>query len=189
MSATFRSHRRVALAILACVLLALLPTRGAAQEPVTSFDQLNTRLKVGDTVWVTDAHGREVKGTIRGISSDTLMLDSDGAQTIPAADVRSIGVWERDSLTNGMLIGLAVGAVGGGVVDTLIYGWEGAGYFMRAALLGAGVGAALGAVIDYSFHGTKRDVYRVPGSQGAARLSFAPVITSRAKGVVVAFAF
>ena len=27
--------------------------------------QLNTRLKLGDTVWVTDAQGREIKGKIR----------------------------------------------------------------------------------------------------------------------------
>ena len=34
----------------------------AAQEPVRDFTQLNTRLVPGDTVWVTDAQGREVKG-------------------------------------------------------------------------------------------------------------------------------
>jgi hypothetical protein len=29
----------------------------AAQAPVTSFTRLNSRLKAGDTVWVTDAPG------------------------------------------------------------------------------------------------------------------------------------
>ena len=47
---------------LATLLIILLPALAAAQDPVKSFDQLNTRLKIGDTIYVTDAQGREVKG-------------------------------------------------------------------------------------------------------------------------------
>jgi len=47
---------------LTAVLIVLLPAASAAQEPVKSIDQRNTRIKVGDTVWVTDAKGREIKG-------------------------------------------------------------------------------------------------------------------------------
>ena len=75
MDATSRSNRRIVLAISACCLLGVLPTLSAAQEPVRAFDQLNTRLKVGDTVYVTDVQGREVKGKIRELSGSALSLD------------------------------------------------------------------------------------------------------------------
>ena len=53
------------LAVVAAIALFASPAIAAAQEPVTSFDQLDTRLKPGDTVWVTDAQGREIKGKYR----------------------------------------------------------------------------------------------------------------------------
>ena len=54
----------VSLAFVAAILTVAPGT--SAQEPVRDFSQLNTRLKPGDTVWVTDAQGREIKGKIRG---------------------------------------------------------------------------------------------------------------------------
>lgn len=47
---------------LAAVLIGLRPALAVAQEPVKAFDQLSTRLVVGDTIFVTDAQGREIKG-------------------------------------------------------------------------------------------------------------------------------
>ena len=50
-------------AVIIVVAVALcVPAFAAAQEVVKSFSQLNTRVSVGDTVWVTDAQGREIKG-------------------------------------------------------------------------------------------------------------------------------
>ena len=54
----------------------------AAQEPVTSFDLLHTRLEVGDTVWVTDAQGRE-------IGEDPQSLAHIAARSTPAARRRT----------------------------------------------------------------------------------------------------
>ena len=62
MAASAAARQFVTYPTLAAVLIVLVPALSAAQEPVKSFDQLNTRLKVGDTVWVTDAEGRESKG-------------------------------------------------------------------------------------------------------------------------------
>ena len=39
-----------------------MSTCSAGQEPVTSFDQLNTRLRIGDSVRVIDTQRREFKG-------------------------------------------------------------------------------------------------------------------------------
>ena len=85
----------------AVLLIVLLPVASAAQEPVKSFDQLNTRLKPGDTIWVTDAQGREIKGRITSLAPDTLGLDGRGATTLPADQVRVVENRRHDSLKNG----------------------------------------------------------------------------------------
>ena len=100
-----------AVAIVAALLAA--PVQAAGQEPVKSFDQLNARLKVGDTVWVTNAQGREIKGEIQSLAPDALTLEVDGARTFTAHDVRVIHERKRDSLKNGALIG---GSIFGGLV-------------------------------------------------------------------------
>jgi hypothetical protein len=50
--------------------------------------------------------------------------------------------------------------------------------------IGVGVGILVGSFITRS-----HDVYRAPGAPGSARLSIAPVITPRTKGVAVAISF
>ena len=94
--------------ILASALMAI-PGIAAAQEPVRSFDQLDVRLKPGDTVWVTDAQGREVKGKIQTLAPDAMVLKGDGPRTFAASDVSLIRERDDDALRNGTLIGLGVG--------------------------------------------------------------------------------
>ena len=53
----------------------------------------------------------------------------------------------------------------------------------------AGAGAGIGALVDALIPGPKRLVYRAPGGSGSARLSLAPVITPRTKGVAVSVSF
>ena len=183
--------RKQAAVVLATVLVAV-SVRAAAQEPVKSFDQLNTRLKVGDTVYVTDAQGREIKGKIHSLSPDALTLGTDGSRTFAARDVSAIRERQRDSLKNGALIGLGVG--GGLALVACLSFAEGSGDSgWCAAVLGVygAVGAGIGVGIDALIPGQKRVAYRAPGATGSAqtRLSVAPVITPRAKGVAVAFSF
>ena len=179
-----------AVAVLAAMLGA--PAPAAAQEPVKSFDQLNTRLKVGDKVWVTDAQGRELQGKIHSLSSDALTLGTDGARTFAARDVSAIRERPPDSLKNGALIGFGVG--GGlalGACLSYAEGSDDGGWC--AALVGiyGALGAGLGVGIDALIPGKKRVAYRAPGAAGAAqaRLSVAPVIMPRHRGVAVSFSF
>jgi hypothetical protein len=187
-----KSFDHVTYAPLAALLIVLLPALAAAQEPVKSFDQLNTRLKPGDTVWVTDMQGREIKGKIQGLAPNALTLNADGAKTLAARDISAIREREPDSLKNGALIGLGVG---GGLALVACLGLaEGSGDSgWCAAVVGVygAVGAGIGVGIDALIPGKKRVAYRAPGAAGSAqaRLSFAPVITPRAKGVAVAFSF
>jgi len=170
------------------LLIVVLPAFAAAQEPVRSFDQLNTRLKVGDTVWVTDAQGREVKGQIRDFSETSLTLDSGGPARLQADAVRLITQREGKPIVRGMLIGLGVGAASFAVVaamDCDDCGEAVSGGLMFGALIGAGAGAAIGAMRS----GKEVVVYRAPGPSGSARLSLAPVITPRTKGVALFVSF
>ena len=184
--------------ILATAAALAVPAPCAAQKPVTSFDQLNTRLKPGDTVWVTDAQGREINGTIETLGPDALTLKGDGTDAFAARDVARVQRRERDSLVNGTLIGLGVG-VGFAVAayskstaqerencrtEYLLCGFVMVAY--------AGLGAGIGAGIDALIPGKNAVVtYRAAAPAGgtAARVSLAPVVTRRAKGVAVSFAF
>jgi hypothetical protein len=170
---------------LAAGLIVLLPVVAAAQEPVKSFDQLETRLKVGDTVWVTDAQGREVKGKIRDLSATSLLLDAGGSpQGLEAARVSTIRVQQPDSLKNGALIGLVAGAVAGPLVAAAMCEGE-----AGCVLLFGGAGVGIGVAIDAARGGKKVLAYRAPGASGSARLSIAPVITPRTKGVALSYSF
>jgi len=179
---------------LAAISLLLAFALAAAQEPVTSFDQLNTRLKPGDTIWVTDGQGREVKGKVQALAPDAITLKGDGPRTFAAGDVRLISERRNDSLANGALIGLAVGGVGTGLACLASAESSDAGWCAVAAAAYGGIGAAIGVGIDALIPGKKLVAYRAPGTPGStgsaqARLSIAPVITPRTKGVAVAFAF
>ena len=166
------------------------PAPAAAQAPVTSFDQLNTRLKPGDTVWVTDAQGREVKGRIESLGPDALTLKGGHGRTFAAGDVRFITERGRDSLKNGAIIGAVPGVVMGLAMAGLDEN-NSAGDFVAIAVMFGGLGAAIGVGFDALVPGEKVVSYRAPGSAGPshARLSIAPVVTRRAKGVAMAFSF
>ena len=107
MSSMFAWVRPAAIA----VLVVGIPSGAIAEAPVPSFDQLATRLRVGDTVYVTDAAGREHKGTISDLSASSLaLLVEKTPRDFPKANVHTIQSQQPDSLANGALIGLAVGA-------------------------------------------------------------------------------
>ena len=183
---------RAAARLLHFVLALLcLSASAMAQEPVRDFTQLNTRLKPGDTVWVTDAAGREVKGRIVDLAPGGVTVKSDVSRTYGPADVNLIHERRPDSLKNGALIGLGIG--GGLVLGLCLAGEasEGDGWCALAAGIYGGAGAAIGVGIDALIPGKKIVAYRAPGSSGApsARVSFAPVITPRARGVAVLFSF
>ena len=177
--------------ILVAVFIAV-PALAAAQEPVRDFAQLNTRLKPGDTVWVTDSQGREIKGKITNLSSGSLALKAKGAPILSATDVSTIQLRDRDSLKNGTLIGLGVGAGLGLAGCISIAGEEDAGAWCAMGMLFyAGIGAGIGVGIDAMIPGKKLVAYRAPGSAGPsrARLSIAPAVTPRAKGLALVFSF
>jgi hypothetical protein len=197
--------------IFALAVALTAPGLASAQEPVKSFDQLNTRLKPGDTVWVTDAQGRELKGHVVELTPSSLVLDGRPPRSFGAGDVRAVKERAGSSIGKGALWGTLAGA-GYGLVLALVNPREYAGYCSpedppdcfpppgtrppvdwwsvpAAAGLGAGLGAMVGALLP----GTTREVYVAGGgadrSGSDVRMSIAPVVTPRAMGVTVSFAF
>jgi hypothetical protein len=180
--------------ILATAVALAFPGPCVAQGPGKSFTQLVDLLKPGDTVWVTDATGREVKGKIASVTSEALALDGSGAPAVSASDVRLV---RRRDPGRGTWTGGAVGAVAGlgaGIAVCATYPKDdplrGDACMMSIGLLwmpGLGAGALVGAM----FPGKKQEVYRAPtvDARAAPRVSITPVVTPRAKGVALAFSF
>ena len=195
--------------VLAAALAAAVPA--LAQEPVKSFDQLGTRLVPGDTVFVTDAQGREVKGRVLRVTPSSLMLDGGHGRTFDADDVRavreraghSVGKAASWGTAAGAGIGLAAALAGRGEFATSCTPEEAAAGCWPppgakppidwwAVPVWAGVGAGFGALAGALLPGKLRDVYVAPAaaSRGAhARISIAPVLSPRAKGAVLSLTF
>ena len=86
----------------------------AAQEPVPSFDELRSRIAVGETVYVVEASSDHVKGRVATLSDVSLTLTVDGIpRQFAPAEVNRIERRRRDSVKNGVLIGAGVGALVG----------------------------------------------------------------------------
>jgi len=176
-------------------ILLIAPALAVAQEPVTSFEQLGMRLKPGDRIWVTDAKGREVEGRIQRVWADALTVDTEPPSTFPARDVSLIRQTTPDSLWNGTLIGLGIGAAPWCIAAAASHepGMSVGVECLEGTVVFGSIGALIGLAIDAG-HGKKLTVYRAPSTPGTggashARLSIVPVITPRMKGVALSYSF
>jgi hypothetical protein len=189
---------RTGAALIVMVATASLPGVGWAQAPVTSFDEVSTRLKVADNVKVTDTAGRKVQGYIRDLSPSGITVQtaestgsgvsSVGEVVFPAAAVKTIELRQRDSLKNGTWIGFGIGA-GLGLIGSLGACTDGcSGTTLLALPLLAGEFALIGMGIDALI---KRDVlvYRASSSPPTARISIAPILLPTRQGVAVRVIF
>lgn len=170
----------LALAIWTCAGLA------GAQDTAATFEQLQSVVTPGDTVTVTDAQGRDVRGRITLLSPASLAIDVDGtAREWRAGDVRLVRHRQRDSLVDGALIGLAAGAgtgllIGAHVAVLTANIDDRRGEYTGALLVGA-IGAAIGLGIDAA----RRDdvvVFRAGGATTAS-LRVMPLVMPRAQGI------
>jgi len=109
-----------------------------AQGVASTLRELQLLVRPGETVTVTDAQGREVQGRIETLSPSLLALsDRSGRHEWTEADIVSIRQRKGDSLANGALWGLAVGAGVGAITGE--WAW---------AAGGAAIGAASGYLYD-----------------------------------------
>ncbi len=139
-----------------------------AQAPASSPSRLQHVLKVDDTVIVLVADGNQRRGMVRDVTDTVLSLrTSRGTEVLPLERVREVRVRRADPVWNGVVIGLATGALAGLVPD----------YYDDCAechdsLYGSiAVGAGIGLLVDAVTRPTPL-VYRAPdaGSTMAFRL-------------------
>jgi ribosomal protein L24 len=88
-----------------------LQSATGAQAVAGSFEELQVRVKIGDTVYVIDGSGQETKGRVGLLSAASLQLTLNGnRRDFPESDVTRIERRRRDSVRNGVLIGIGSGA-------------------------------------------------------------------------------
>ena len=153
----------------------LLAASGVASAQ-DAFSGLQTTLKAGDVVTVTDDAGTRTRGTFERVGT-SIRLSVDGvAREWTPQQVREIRR-RGDSLKNGLIIGLvsggAAGAVFGWGVGT-IFAAEGAdpvGPVIGLVALGLGAGAGIGVGLDAAITGSTV-VYRRPSRTVSASSSY-----------------
>jgi hypothetical protein len=132
------------------VAVALFPGDARAQTVARSFEELQPILKVGQTVVVTDDSGRQTKGRLTDVSPSALVVSTPDTRTFAEGTVAEIR--SPDSLSNGVLIGAAIGA-GLATWDYLIDPSEPGNAAIFAVAIG--LGTAIGAGIDALHKGGK----------------------------------
>jgi hypothetical protein len=153
----------------------------------TNAENIQTRVKDGQRVSITDDQGQEFKGRIGALAADRLRMLVDGKSVDVAYD-RIVRIDRpNDSLANGALIGFGVGAALGLAVMAAGTGCEigcletGAGGYVAGMLLMGGLGTGVGVGIDALIH-RDREIYR----RGAgAHSTAAPALRRGALGALV----
>lgn len=159
----------------ASVLAGILLLAGAspvrAQGVPESLAALQSSVKPGDTVTVTGKDGREIRGRVISLSASRLEIaQGDSPSVFSDADIATIS--RRDSPWNGMLWGLAAGAVLGAVAEKSIADYYDEGSDGSLAVLGGAAGAVVGFALDALISGRKI-IFSAASTQGgtAARVS------------------
>jgi hypothetical protein len=174
-------------------LLTLMPRLALAQQPVRSFAELQSILKIGDAVRVTDSSGKITQGRIGGVSMSSLSLVVDGRQQeLPEAEIREVKRRRPDLWWNGALIGAAIGATVGAVAKERNCGstdcGEGGLVDPGFYVFGAGIGAGAGALVDLSIRRFDT-LYSSPSTASVRRFSLSPILSRDTKGVQLSVTF
>lgn len=175
--------------IVTTLLLALVAAPASGQESATSFTELRLLVRPGERVTVVDTTGREATGRISELlpSSITLLVDRQ-PRAWQEDQVSLIRQRRRDSLGNGALWGLAIGA---GLATALVIaeppneddvGWALLAIGVYGAM-GTGVGVGVDALI------TRRQViYERPATRGTA-IGVGTSLTPRRAGAFLSLRF
>lgn len=154
-----------------------------------SFQDLQRTLKVGQTVRVTEATGRQTKGKVADVSASSLVLSTTSRTGLTALPEKR--AFAQDAITeiratdpwwNGMLIGAGIG------MSPLFFGVDRSEQTTRAYIttISVGVGAAIGAILD-ALTGSREVLYMSP--QQRPDLTLSPVLGKDRQGALVSVRF
>jgi hypothetical protein len=161
------------------------------QEVASSFAGMAAQVALGETIFVTDRSGNEIKGELLAYSEDAtaIRLRGDAGQFDLSQDqVRQVDLQYRDSAWSGALIGMAIGGGGGALIGAAGNCDTAEMCVGASAALGALVGLAAGGITDALIKGRK-PVYANSQQMAAFPLQIVPVISKRHKGVLATITF
>ncbi len=159
-----------------------------------SFEQLQSTLKPGATLDVTDITGHHITGNMADLSSSSITLIVEGMRLeLAKSEVKRV-----TQTHNRLLVGAIVGAASGAGAGLIFAAWEcaleqsycpGHSLFKGAslALAGGAFGTAIGAGVGFSKH-THRLVYAAP-TKSSATVTVSPLLTGEHTGVAVSIRF
>ena len=184
-------------------LVFVAPHQANAQVVATSFEELRSLVKSGDTIYVTEANGKKTRARLGELTQSSLELlvrkaAPDGRETfvsqsrLAESDIRQIQIERGDSVLNGTLIGLAV--VGGPwllacnpATDWCYYN-DGANLYRGIALITSGIAAGIGALIDAGIRERVLVYYQAPG-QRSSGVQVSPFASKSAAGMQLTWRF
>ena len=164
------------------MLLLLSGSAAFAQTSPRATPILDSVLRPGMTVWITDSSGREEKVRIIEVSPDVVSTSSG---VIRATEIVQVRARHSDSVLNGAAIGAGVMIATGLFMCQLMEPWEvcnNSGSIAKTGALGAGIGIGVDALIR-----GRRTIY--DARPGAAHLRLVPLVGSRSRGVQVVVGF
>ena len=179
-------------AVVAAGLLLISPLRASAQGTATSFEQLRVLVRSGDTITVREAGGVETTGKVESLSSTSLLLNAAGTRReLREPDVTEILQRRQDSLGNGALLGLVIGAATGGTFLAVVCSREdedcgGAREVLAFVGVYAGIGTGIGVGFDALIVG-RQVVYQK--QVGRVSLGVTPLLTRGRTGAAVSVGF
>ena len=169
--------------------IGLLVTTSGSADAQESFGDLQSALRAGDVISVTDDGGRQTRGTVTSVGTSLrVAVDGVDREFLPqqVREIRRRG----DSLRNGLIIGLISGGAAGAVMGWgvgAIFEAEGsdpAEPFLALLAVGLGAGAGIGVGLDAAIT-SSTVVYR----RQTRTVSVVPMIGPHRRGVRIGVAF
>ena len=172
------------------VVLVMCSAPALAQTPAASFGELIAEGAVREkqSVYVTDVWGNRVKGRLVDLRPGSLVL-MQGSREVPMAEADVTRIQRRDSIANGLLLGLGAGFAAGWISTHLFCDLpddECAGIvFAAIGFPSMAGGAVAGALIDAA---NSKTVFRFSGTRSAS-IQLSPVLDVRRAGAFATVRF
>lgn len=168
--------------------VAILATPARAQGIARTLDELRLITRPGQTVTITDTSGAEATGRITSMSPAAIRVQVKGsAREWTEGEIRTIRQRVPDSLSNGALWGLGIGAglMGLGLAAVGVEDGD-EGWAVLAVAIYGGIGAGIGVGVDALIR-SKQVIYQRPTTSVGWRVS--PLVTPIARGARISFRF
>jgi hypothetical protein len=175
----------------ACVVLLMVSAPALAQTPAASFEQLIAAdvIEPQQTVYVTDAWGRRVKGRLGEFRPGSLVL-MQGSKRIQMTEADVNRIERGDSLQNGLWLGLGAGIGAAWIAPHLFCDLPdeecAAIVFAGIGLPSIAAGTVAGVLVDAAI---KKTVFRFAGARGSAQIQVSPLLGGRRAGALATIRF